>query len=453
MTRIKTTAAVTAAAAALLALVSAGSGAALAATGCHIKLEAPAPRLVQSGETTLLTGALKCDPSAGDQKQTVTFSQRVAGSSTSTTIGTAETNTEGRFQFTTPALERNSAFTAAAAGVTSGHRAVKVSPKVSISGPPDGSIIYTRMGPILHAKGLTLFPSKVTWNGQVSPTEAGDEVVLQRENALSGEEWHRIGRTFVGPTGAYSISHVFSIPGAADIRVHVRRTKSNAAGISETLSYEILQAQNPNLTIYSSKNPLLYGEPVTITGEDKAGMGVKLTLFARNAGTKTFTAVATTTTTTGGAYAFPAQTPLQNTTYKVAAASPGPGLLRNSAALFEGVKFLLTAAPSATTVSQGSSVVFSGTVSPTVAGHAVYLQIQDLSGIGFHVVDVGTVSSTGTYSITYAPFVKGTRKYRIRVPGDIAHQGAASTLFSITTTESAFPIKLLPPILLPSEGH
>jgi hypothetical protein len=453
MTRSRTTAAAVAAAAALIAPAAAVGLVPAGSTSCHVKLEAPAPRLVQAGETTLLTGALMCSPSSADQKQTVTFTQKVAGSSTSTTIGSTETNTEGRFQFTTLALERNSSFQATAQGVTSARRAVKVSPKVSISGPPDGSIIYTRMGPVLHTKGLTAFPEKITFSGQVSPTEAGDEAVLQRENAISGEEWHRIGQGIVGPTGAYSISHLFGIPGAASIRVLVRRTKTNAPGITETMSYEIVQAQNPNLTIFSSKNPLLYGEPVTISGEDKVGAGVTLALFARTPPAKAFAPIATTTTTTGGAYAFPTQIPLQNTAYKVVASGTGSVRARNSAALFEGVKFLLTGAPSATTVAQGQPLVFSGTVSPTVAGHPVYLQIQDPSGVAFHVVQVGSVGPTGTYSITYVPFVKGTRKYRVRVPGDLNHQSAGSATFSITTTEALSPINPSPNPVLPKEGH
>ena len=177
-----------------------------------------------------------------------------------------------------------------------------------------------------------------------------------------------VGIGFVSSTGTYSIPHTFAVPGAADIRVVVRRTKVSAPGVSESLSYVILQAQNPNLTIESSKDPIKFGEPVTISGVDKAGPGISLTLFARTAASKKLSPVATTTTTTGGAYSFPAQTPLVNTSYKVTAAGTGPARALNSAALFEGVKFFLTATPSAESVLQGQTVTFAGTVSPAVAG-------------------------------------------------------------------------------------
>jgi hypothetical protein len=445
-----------AAVAALAALVSAGTETAFAGphVGCRIRLEAPAPRLVQFGETALLYGRIKCRPGSAAAGEAVNYFARVAGAAAAP-IGTSSSDTLGRFQLTTPTLEKNTSFFVTAGGAVSAHRLVKVSPKVTIAGPPEGSILYTGRGPILHPKGQSALPSKVTFTGQVSPKLAGAEVVLQRENAIRGEEWHRIGHAIVGPTGAYSIEHTFSVPGPADIRVLVRRTKFTARGVSESLSYEIVQAQNPDLTIFSSKNPLQYGEPVTISGAYTAGEGVKLTLMAKPRPLKKFIEVATTTTGAGGAYTFAAQTPLQNTIYKVVAAGAGPAAKRNSAALFEGVKYLLTATPSTTSVHQGSPILFSGTVSPAAAGHVIYLQVLDLQGAGFHILDVGTVGPAGAYSISYIPFVPATRKYRVRIPGDPAHEGTSSALFPITTTASPGSLKTEPPSnsTPPGEGH
>jgi len=331
---------------------------------------------------------------------------------------------------------------------------VKVSPKVTISGPPDGSILYTGHGPIFGSH-TSVFPNRVTFAGTVSPILAGDEVVLQRENAISGEEWHRIGTGSVTSTGTYSIKHTFAIPGSVDIRILVRRTKVSAPGVSESLSYVILQAQNPNLTIESSKNPAKYGEPVTISGVDKAGPGIALTLLARTPLTKKFLPVATTTTTTGGAYSFPAQTALVNTSYKVLAGGTGAAATRNSAPLFEGVKFGLTAAPSAMSVAQGQTLTFSGTVSPAVAGHPIYLQQKLPSGVGFHVIEIGTVASNGVYSLPYIPFVTGAHVYRVRVPGDPTHEGAGSQQYTVTTTTNLGVIDPEPPHngTPPGEGH
>jgi hypothetical protein len=435
MLRSKTMA--TAAAAALVVLVSAATGASFAArpTGCHIKLEPAAPRLVQYGETALVFGQIKCVPGSLAASQSVSLLERVAGSVPSTTpAATATTDTGGRFQLTTPPLEKNTRLYVVAGGVRSARRLVKVSPKVTISGPPDGSVLYTGRGPFLGAHHFGVLRNRVTFSGTVSPTLAGDAVVLQRESALTGEAWHRIGIGFVSSTGTYSIQHTFAVPGAADIRILVRHTKVSAPGVSESLSYVILQAQNPNLTIESTKDPIKFGEPVTVTGIDKAGPGVQLTLFARSGPSRQYTAVATTTTTAGGAYSFPTQTPPANTRYKVVAAGSGAPVTRNSAALFEGVKFLLTATPSTESAPQGQTVTFAGTVSPAVAGHPIYLQKQNPSGIAFHVIEVGTVGPTGAYSLPYVPFVTGAHVYRVRIPGDPAHEGSAGQLITVTTT-------------------
>jgi hypothetical protein len=372
----------------------------------------------------------------------------------STPVATSTSDPLGRFQITTPPLEENTVVAVVAGAVKSARRLVKVAPKVTISGPPDGSILYTGHGPVLGAHA-NAFPNRVTFSGTVSPVLAGDEVVLQRENAISGEEWHRIDRGFVSTTGTYTIQHTFVVPGSVDIRVLVRRTKVSAPGVSESMSYIILQSQNPNLTIESSKNPAKYGEPVTISGVEKAGAGIGLTLLARTPSTKRFLPVATTTTTTGGAYSFTAQTPLVDTSYKVVAGGAGSARARNSAALFEGVKFALIAAESPSTVLQGQTITFSGTVSPAVAGHVVYLQEQNPSGISFHVVEVGAVASTGVFSLPYVPFVTGTHVFRVRIPGDPAHEGADSQTFSVTVKANPGVINPEPARngTPPSEGH
>ena len=67
-----------------------------------------------------------------------------------------------------------------------------------------------------------------------------------------------------------------------------------------------------------------------------------------------------------------------------------------------------------------------------------------------------TQTAGGTYSITHAPFIAGMRKYRIKIPGDPANQGAASAAIPILVTPAT--TSLLRPEApgnssLPSEGH
>lgn len=151
-----------------------------------------------------------------------------------------------------------------------------------MTGPPDGSQLFMRGGPLFHPHARRLgFTSRVVFSGTVSPDDAGALVALQRESSVGSEEWHRIDFSHVGQGGTYSIVHTFVVPGDANIRVVMRARGVNAPGASEPVSYEISQAQNPALTIESSADPISYGQPVTIRGKLAASGGTQLTLLAR----------------------------------------------------------------------------------------------------------------------------------------------------------------------------
>jgi len=401
--------------------------------GCRLKLNA-APRLVQSGETALLYGTLSCAEAAGAANQTVTVNEHSAGSPGTSVAGTATTDAAGNYQLTSPALTSNSSFAASAAGVSSSTRNVRAAARVTLSGPPDGAQLYTRVGPFVGAKGIAhpLLASQVRFSGTVSPAGGGTLVVLQRENATGNEEWHRIGVTLAHCAGAgvggecgYTLTHSFGAPGDANIRVVVRSRHVSAPGVSETFSYEISQAQNPALTITSSADPISRGQSATIGGTLAAGAGGTLTLMARTRTQSAFAPVASTVSGAGGAYAFAPQQPQASTLYQVT----GDG--QSSARLFEGVKYGLTASVSASSVSAGQPLTFSGTVSPGNVGHPVYVQAQFASGIGYHTVAVGGVAADSTYSIPYTPFAAGHRKLRVKVPGDPGNQGVASPAFEV----------------------
>ena len=166
-----------------------------------------------------------------------------------------------------------------------------------------------------------------------------------------------------------------------------------------------------------------------------------MTLLAHTFG-KAFEPVTSTTASAGGEYKF-VQTPLQNTSYQVT----GGGL--HSAVLFEGVKYLLTAGVSATTVQSGQSVTFAGTVTPGNVGKVVYLERANPFGGGYHVVDAGSVISGGTYSITHFVFGVGKAVFRVKVPGDPDNQATSSTPFTIEVTPA--PPGSLKPVAQPKQ--
>ena len=427
--------------AAVLALAATGASAAgrhagvkrngMPSGGCRLKINV-APRFIQAGETTVVYGTLTCPPDTSVESQTVTIFSRSAAAPVATAIGTAATEKAGNYQFTTPQLTANTQFYAATATVHSGRKDVKVSPKVSLIGPPDGSQLFTGGGPVFrsHARRLGL-SNKVTFSGSVSPEDEGAIVALQRESAAGGEEWQRIDASTVGKEGKYSIVHTFAVPGDANIRVVVRAPKRNAPGASESFSYEISQAENPALQIESLadpiSDPISFGQPVTIKGKSTTP-SAHLTLLERTRLQHGFTAIATVTAGTDGSYAFLPQTPQQSTFYEVTGAG------QTSSRLFEGVRYELTATASASSVPAGQPFTFSGTVMPAHENHPVYLQVQNGTGVGFHTVEVAKVTREGTYKLEHTFYAVGTRKLRVRIPGDPENQGAASPLFGVEVT-------------------
>jgi hypothetical protein len=422
-----------AAASALLLLAPAGAAArehhprfdrkhANPSAGCRVKLNV-APHVLTAGESVLAYGQLTCAAPASEQAQTVTLYQHSMGTPGYAPAGTATTDEHGFYELTVSSITANSTFYAISDGAQSATKLARVAAQVTLTGPTEGSQILTAL--------KTGRRNRVTFTGTVSPDDAGAIVVLQRQNAITGNDWHRIELSVVKPDGTYSITHAFGVPGDANIRVLVRSNRRNIPSASNVLNYEISQAQNPQLTIASSSDPIAFGQSATISGVAAGSPSMPVTLYARTARQGGFAPVAQTTTDGSGNYAFPAQSPVASTFYQVRGAG------KASAVLYEGVKDVLTAAVSATTVPAGQPITFSGAVTPDHTGHVIYLERQNVSGTSFHVVEVAVVGSGSTYSISHTIYSVGTSVYRVKVPGDPHNGGTVSPNFTIATTPPA----------------
>ena len=385
---------------------------------CRVTLDV-APRLVTSGETALAFGQGSCPAAGPEAGQTVTLFEHAAGAGGFTAVGTATTDAHGFYQLTTPALTQNSTFYATLASARSASRNVNVMAQVTLEGPPEGKS--------LSAGIRTGRRNAVMFKGNVSPKDSGALVVLQRQNEVRGRGWHSIGHGVVDSEGAYAITHIFRVPGASDIRVVVHSNKRNVVSPSNTLSYDISQAQNPSLTIFTSADPISYGGSVVISGVAAGAPHAPLTLLGRDAH-GAFAPVATTTSDGEGKYAFPAQTTLASTLYRVKSAN------RSSAALYQGVKYVLSANPATTTVTSGQPFSVSGTVTPARAGHEIYLQRLNAAGTSYHVVAVGSVAADGSYTISHTFYAPGTDSLRVKIPGDPENGGTASAPFNLAVT-------------------
>jgi hypothetical protein len=407
------------AATSLLTLAPAGASAQKhrSANGrCSININV-VPRLIETGESVSVFGRLTCIARAGAAGRTVRLLQHTVGTPGFRVVQTTTANGRGFYELTTGGIASNSVFYVSSRGAASGLRGVRVLAHVTISGPPDGTQLLTGVA------------NKVTFSGSVSPADVGALVVLQRQNAVSGNEWRRIDLGRVAPGGGYSITHTFVVPGDANIRVLVRSQRRNIPSPSELLDYEISQAENPQLTIQATADPISYGQSVTISGTVAgAAANTPVTLLAHSARQHGFAPVSEAKTDGSGNYSLPAQSPLASTFYEVRGAG------RASAVLYEDVNDVLTAQVSATTIQAGQALTFSGAVAPDHSGHVIYLEQQNRSGKGFHIVQVALVGPGSAYSIVHTVYEPGTKVFRVKIPGGPENGGAASPPFTIQVT-------------------
>jgi hypothetical protein len=392
------------------------------------------PRQIVAGEGVIVFGRLRCVNPANAANQEVRLFHHLLGTPVSGFVQSTATDSGGFYEFSSPdgAVETNRYWYVRSRGTRSAAKGVRVAAQVTLGGPTEGQL-------------LTGFANRATFTGSVSPADVGARVVLQRQNATTGSQWHQIDSGVVDAAGGFTIVHAFVVPGDANIRVFVFSQRRNVPSASNVLAYSISQAQNPNLTIQASADPIAFGEAVTISGKLASGPNQPVTLFTRSRRQHGFAPVAQVSTDAEGAFSFPAQAPVNSTFYQVRSGgcrSTPPrmrckALRLSSAILYEGVKDVLTAQVSATTVQAGQSVTFSGTVSPDHTGHVIYLERQNPHGTGFHVIQVAFVGAGSTYSIAHQLYVPGTKVLRVYIPGGPENQGAASQPFSIQVTPAA----------------
>ncbi len=411
---------------------------------CRVNIESIAERQITAGETATIKGRLQCGAPGTAGGQPVELYAHSAGTAGFIPVGSTTTEASGAYSLTSPAENTNTSFYVRSDGARSQSKRLRVALQVTLNpltNVAEGGVIETGA------------PNRETFTGTISPSTAdvGARVILQRENAATGEEWHRIGVGSVEAGGTFSIPHIFRVPGDASIRVLVRSDRLNVPSPSNELEYEISQAQNPSLTIDSSADPITYGQSVTISGVlAGATTPQAVTLLGRTVHQQGFAPIAEVSTGAGGAYSFPAQAPVNSTLYRVKADG------QKSAVLYEGVRDVLTAAASPTTLPAGQAVTFSGTVAPDHSGHVIYLERENASGNGFHVVQRGYVLPGSTYSIVHQVYVPGTKVYRIDIPGGPDNGRAVSQPFTIQVTPApaaALTVEAPGNSSLPGEGQ
>jgi hypothetical protein len=388
--------------------------------GCLVTLAAGSRRVL-AGETVSLSGSVTCAtplPASASARLAMVVYEHTAGSPRGLVAlgGTLTPTDAGTFSTVSGPLESNTVF-AVRLGRAHARIAVKVAPKVTLSATPVSPPATTGVSAASRR-------AKTTFSGTVTPAVVGSLVTVQVSYAATGEHWRSIASARTDSEGAYSIEHALRLPGVTAVRSIVHGGRHLVLGVSETLSLEGSQPQNPKLTVAASSDPLVAGQHVVISGVATGESRSAVKLLARRAAG--WTTVGEATTDQEGAYSFDEQAPTQTTLYRVTDAT------QSSTTLHEVVAFAISPeAPSASAVA-GQPVTFGGQVTPATTGQRVMLEQRSGASGGYQVIATGTVGAPPTYSVTATFAAPGSYVLRVRVPSDGAHRATTSAPFELT---------------------
>jgi hypothetical protein len=385
------------------------------------------PNPIIAGEHVTIYGQLKGPGSAG---QTIRLFHRINPNRSFTVISKTTTNGAGFYEFTR------------AEGVVQTNR----SWFVRGPGATHSRTVHERVAALVSlvagaTNGTTNHP--LTFSGHVSPDHAGGRVLIQEQKG-SSDDWRTLKSGRLGPGSNYAISVRFRVPNAYVVRALFPGDGRNIRAESDPLAVTIQQAQITGFTINSSDPIIKNGQTATISGVlDQAGTttpqsSTSVTLFARHPGQQHFQALQTTTTGGDGSYSFTEQ-PSKSEVYQARETfSPH----RRSAALFEGVQDAVSLSASSSSSTVGGTVTFAGNVTPSKAGHVVYLQKLGEDG-DWHTVEVRFVRANSTFQFGWRFGTAGDKTFRARITGGPVNVGGASA--PVTIAVGPAPVASLPP--------
>ncbi len=283
---------------------------------CALTAEASSAEIAL-GETVTISGKLSCPSAteAGEQEVTI-YARETDGTGAEPTIaGTATTEPDGSYSLQSPQLNGRTVFLVRSANVVHAARVVVlVDAAVTLEGPA-ASGASLPMGAGKTAGG----PSKATFTGTIRPEQANRQVALRVR--YGNGEWRIVAFTRTDASGHFQFSHRFNFAGVVSVMA-AARPRGTQHTRSQALTYTIVQAQNPALTIQSPALPAALlstpgaSAPTTITGVAAGHPNATVTLLSRTDSPR-FASVATVQTDDTGAYTFTVE-PTQTTIYKVA---------------------------------------------------------------------------------------------------------------------------------------
>jgi hypothetical protein len=379
------------------------------------------PQHIIAGEAVLIFGQLKGPDHAN---QVITLYHRLNPNPGFTVIGVTKTNANGQYEFTRQE------------GIVDTNR------EWFVRGPATthSRTVHERVDALVSlaassTSGLTRHP--IVFSGHVTPGHTGSVVALQEQKG-SSDDWRTIATARVGPGSNYTISQAWRVPGAYDVRVKFRGDARNTPAVSDIASVVIEQTEMPGFTINTSDPIVQNGQAVTISGVlDSPGSttgepNTSVSLFAKVPQSNgPYRELTTTTTAADGSYSFANVASSTNELYRVRTTFAPR---RHTAVLFEGVQDVVTMSSNSSTSTVDGQVVFTGSVSPDKAGHAIYLQKLGKDG-DWHTVEVRFVNSASTFQFGWTFGTAGTKEFRARITGGPANVGGASAPVTIVVSQ------------------
>jgi hypothetical protein len=402
---------------------------------------AATPNPIVAGDAVLIYGQLNTTNPGG---QTIVLYHRINPAPFFSVVGTTKTDATGFYEFNRPqnpvtdlsVVQTNRSWFVRAPGLPGNIHSRTVHERVA------AEVTLTAPAPTAPATAF-LTRQQVVFTGTVIPNHAGDRVRLQEQNGLTGNTWKTVKVGRLDGSSSFSIPYRFQIPGDHAMRILLPADARNIASPSNSVTVVVQQKEHADFTINTSAPIIIDGGSATITGvlTKPASMSpdpsVMVTLWGHTSAAP-YAPITSTTTGTDGSYSF-SVSPQHNEVYQVRT-SFAP--LRASAQLFEGVQDAVTITPSATTSAVGSSVTFSGSVTPDKAGHVIDLERLGADG-HYHIVAVGVVNASSTYQFNWTFGTPGTKTFLVHVPGGPDNVGADSSTVAVTV--SLPPVASLPP--------
>ncbi len=384
---------------------------------------AATPDPIIAGEAVLIDGQLS---GPGNSGQTIRLYHHLAGWHRGyTLVSTTTTDANGGYEF--PRAE----------GVVWTNRSWFV------RGPDrtHSDVVRERVAALVSLQPPTESASTgqpVVLTGTVTPNHEGESVALQQQIG-SGNEWRTLRTGAIQGNSAYSISYRWKRAGVRDVRVLFRGDVRNTAGASDPVTIDVQQTQVPDFTIDSSAPIAPFGSTVTISGvlyepgTTTPEADTPVQLWGRTNESHRFTVLDNGSTDSQGKYSFTRPDETHNTVYHTATL-PAQGVrARHTAWLNQGVQDALSMQASATSVTVGQVVQFTGPVMPDKSGDTIYLERQGKDG-HWHVVEVRRVRHDSTYQFAWRFGAPGQFTFRARILADGDNVGARSTPVTVSVT-------------------